>query len=200
MDPKYDNCICCDKKLNRIKLILIQIKPFICFHFSAPQYSYCFSYCVQIQPRTEIAARFLAFVSPRPAGLRGEGAAPEPAPLGLLPRASAGTDAFPSPGGPRHTVQPGTLTGRKHRADPAPSADCRAGSLLLSSSFPPLLTVLTGGGRGCKHLLKLRGASIVLAKRGNIPGVPVPLPYTYSQVFTLKFFIRLLWEQRQNNI
>lgn len=37
LDLKYDNCICCDKKLNCIKLILIQIKPFISFHFLAPQ-------------------------------------------------------------------------------------------------------------------------------------------------------------------
>lgn len=37
MNPKHDNCVCCDKKLNCIKLILIQIKPFVSFHFLAPQ-------------------------------------------------------------------------------------------------------------------------------------------------------------------
>lgn len=41
---------------------------------------------------------------------------------------------------------------------------------------------------------------MVLVERDNIPRVPVPLPYTYSQVFTSKFFIFLLREYRQNNI
>lgn len=41
---------------------------------------------------------------------------------------------------------------------------------------------------------------MVLAERENIPRVPVPLPYTYSQVFALKCFICLLREFRQNNI
>lgn len=56
------------------------------------------------------------------------------------------------------------------------------------------MAIIGKEGRSYKYLLKSKGARIVLAERENILRVPVPLPYTYSQVFTLKFFICLLWE------
>lgn len=103
-----------------------------------------------------------------------------------------------------HMLQPQMFAGGTtvdQEGGNTPLTDFRASSLLLSLPLHHFLIEIIGKeGRSYKYLWKLKGACTVLAERENIWRVLAPLPYTYWQVFTLKFFICLLWDYRQNNI
>lgn len=147
---------------------MIQIKPFVSFHCSAPQIQLQLqllqtkdSHQVELQPVSWLLAP------------------------SFVPSPSQGRTAAPSPPSARFAWAlgvflgaPGTQQWGQTQGTHPPSSRFTAGSPLLTTFFfYSLLAVIIGKeGRSYKYLLKLKGACIVLAERENIREVLVLLP------------------------